>query len=76
MRPVLAFCLSQLPINTAEILMACNNLYLRGQFGYLQTQTKDKLNYWQKADALITYNKCEEISRDLNIYLKECERQP
>lgn len=53
-----------------HMLVQCSNMYLKGQFGYLQQKTR--LSAGQKGAALMEYAKCEETSKIINDYMKQC----
>lgn len=54
-----------------EMLVECSNMFLKGQFAYLRQDAS--LTFDQKAEALIEYSLCEQISRDFKAYMKKCE---
>lgn len=56
-----------------QLMMTCANMYLKGQFGFLQQKTKATLAPWDKADSLIEYAICEEASKAVTDYVKQCE---
>lgn len=81
-------CLSRLATDLATpeqkitvIMMECNNLFLKGQFKFLKkpvsndnTRFKgtDHINALEMADGLIAYVACEDMSRLVKRYMKEC----
>lgn len=75
-------CLSNLAKNSGIpedhftlLLVECGNMYLKGQFGYLKSDTKAKYTMQHKSEMLINYTNCEYISELKRNYLKQCERK-
>lgn len=56
-----------------QLMMTCANMYLKGQFGFLQRKTRSAIAPWDKADSLIEYAICEETSKAVRDYVKQCE---
>ena len=57
---------------TAVMLMQCSTLFMKGQFGFLQQSTKAHLSFGSKADSLLEYAACEEMTFIFKSYMNHC----
>lgn len=75
--PIITFgnCLDNLLLetpNAPELIMECNNIFLKGQFWLLNSE--NKLKQPELGRLVLQYAKCEEISRQLTQYIEKCKK--